>query len=399
MDFDEELNEDLEEDEENSMLPPKPLYNSEERVIASSTSDSQSAAAYWNWLQLKQYDLLLDSKAFPVSGGGNFYVAFPHIEKRRIYTEYGELLDPEEYPKFQFVDSPKLESSRDPDDVSSGTGGGLQNLLGVIQQVTFLKEPSTMPKVYQTLKFKGSFLMSLKQISFEGLCDGKSLKGILEQIQPRKLVLIHGDLPSRQYLAQSLKLANVNKKITLETLILSNQGQPRQNISFLSNLLQVKMDETLFQKQLRWTLKEDYQVASCKAFLSSRSKKEEMPCLEACSTYNANTVAGRGRQSDLLKSFYSMLQSGSARSRSVSEGRPVPATIFIGDARLASLRVFLMNHQIPCHFSEGKLIIPHAQIQFSKNNAEILMESSSGSISSIDYYMIQSLVQSHLLPI
>lgn len=197
-------------------------------------------------------------------------------------------------------------------------------------------------------------------------------------MQPKKLALVHAETSARRYLAQTLKLTAASDSIVL----LDNLQ--RENISSLADLIQVSLDPTLFST-LPWTQRDAFHVASCAALLN-----KDRTVLQALPKTKKNA----------LRTLFHAVQR--KPSNLVPETFPRPS-LFVGDARLASLRTFLTKQQIPCHFqSAGRLHIPQANMTIYKADttsdaAEQLVIS--GATASDAYFSIQRLIQQHLLPI
>ena len=340
-------------------------------------TSAMSTGPFSNWLLLKQYDLLLDNPS-------SQYVTFPLSEKKRTYTEYGEALDPSEFPVFQFADASKNLSEH-----GAVINSEVQDLLGdltgnaessIIQEIG----QDITPKSFELKSFSDKVNMSILQVSFDGLCDGKSLKSILEQIQPKKLVLIHSDAASKQYLSQSLKLASLSKNVGAVTgSILSVENNIRQNISYLTNMLQLRIHEDIFDN-LAWIYKDDSKVARCKGFVHKMDGNLSILDVNFSSSKQSTAT-------DLLRVIYTDLKSQCLKQKRVTQ--PHELSSFVGDSRLASLRSLLMRKQIPCRFDKGSLILLDSNIVFKKDSdaSSIILESDA----SPEFLYIQKLAIGH----
>ena len=105
---------------------------------------------------------------------------FPVTDHRRKFDDYGDMIDPEEFMKGDYqqaIDQNVPEKKLD--DIESE----------VVEEVPvkYFEEPATLD-----LKCK------LVYIDFEGRVDGVSIKNILQQVNPKKLVLVNGDEESYQ---------------------------------------------------------------------------------------------------------------------------------------------------------------------------------------------------------
>jgi len=141
---------------------------------------------------------------FPIAGS----------EARRIATPYGELLQPADWPAFKFedIDEKAREETKPKDAEASLLSGELREALDHLKILsTGEKQNVVAPSALQAdasalatagaaklpslpvvrtewHAFQGPISCSVKWIDMDGVCDGRSLKTILGQIQPRKLV-------------------------------------------------------------------------------------------------------------------------------------------------------------------------------------------------------------------
>ena len=102
------------------------------------------------------------------------HAVFPHVEERVKYDDYGELIRPGEFTLAE--EEPKPEPAKEQTEPADQE---MQDLSTV---------PSKCLAYYRTF----TVAAGVTYIDFEGRTDGESLYRILEQLRPRRLVLLRG---------------------------------------------------------------------------------------------------------------------------------------------------------------------------------------------------------------
>lgn len=116
---------------------------------------------------------------------------FPFIEKRRRFDDYGEILRPDEFKRADQEESEvetaiALEKGKDvtgkkrkwAEDAEAAIAEGLEDI----------EDNRVVPSKLEVTTEKLHLKCRLRYIDMEGLHDGKSLKNIVESVNPRKLV-------------------------------------------------------------------------------------------------------------------------------------------------------------------------------------------------------------------
>lgn len=160
-------------------------------------------------------------------------------------------------------------------------------------------------------------LCQVKFIDFEGLSDGKSVKTILQHIQPKKLILIRGTEEATNSIVDFL----TEREFIEDDIIVPKVGE-LVNISAATNIYQIKMTDSLMSS-LKFSRVNDYELA----FLGGRVMYEEdsdVPVLDIL------PAAEKWKGHD---------------------------PITVGDTKLTELKRILTNIGIHADFDRGALIV------------------------------------------
>ncbi|KAI9205526.1 beta-lactamase-like protein [Polychytrium aggregatum] len=183
----------------------------------------------------------------PIRSGGFFkqnqaFAMFPVFDSRKIVDDYGEAIDPGHYMKgeFQFALAQAAEEAKRP-----------STRMEVDKRPVISKPPSE----YVTSQIRLFLGCVLVFIDFEGRSDGNSIKNILSQVSPRKLIVVHGSEAATNDLVSScMSDDNMTKDIFAPTV-----GECI-NISSSKNIYQIKLTDSLVSS-LRVERLDDYELS------------------------------------------------------------------------------------------------------------------------------------------
>lgn len=140
-----------------------------------------------------QFDIFVkgEEKMVGFFKGAQSYRMFPVHESRKRYDDYGEIIQPEVYARgeFQFAKKQNMLQENDRSVMNrSDDSMQLDNEIKKEDSGTGMDNDEEIPSKYVVESFKCSSQCKLAFVDFEGLVDGKSIKNILSQVAPRKLV-------------------------------------------------------------------------------------------------------------------------------------------------------------------------------------------------------------------
>ncbi|CAG8467764.1 8313_t:CDS:10 [Paraglomus occultum] len=206
------------------------IEESDDDDASSDTSDDDEGMEE---LLYNQFDLYVRDAT---KSGGFFkqtqsYRMFPYVEKRKRFDDYGEILAPEMF------------EGRGRRNGSGGLGVEIEGRDGKGEQE---KEDPTMvqdfdvPTKYVNYEEEIHFRCQLRFVDLEGLNDGRALKTIVPQVQPRKLIIIHASPEATSDFAQNcLVIESTTRDIYTPAV-----GEVL-NVSAAINFYQVKLTDAL----------------------------------------------------------------------------------------------------------------------------------------------------------
>lgn len=193
---------------------------------ATTMAPSYQDASLWSWNQSRSFDYVMRQplpsmsclpKGLKLPGLPTHPILFPFAsaESRSAMTPYGEPLRAEDWPAFKFEDADDmaaLDAEKPKDSEATLLSGELKEALDHLKILSTgdkeheamsimlplsdassalgpIGEKSLLPVVRTEWRvFQGAINCSVKWIDVDGVSDGRSLKTIIGQIQPRKLV-------------------------------------------------------------------------------------------------------------------------------------------------------------------------------------------------------------------
>ncbi|KAI7862820.1 beta-lactamase-like protein [Spinellus fusiger] len=219
----------------------------------SDASDIDEADDTMEDLMTTQYDLYVRDAG---RSGGFFkqaqsYRMFPYLEKRKKIDDYGEAIQVEHYMKDSDLDRIQTERQL----VGEGANFGKEEETPMDIQEPLLPGRDQTPTKYIRNEQDVQVHCLLRYVDLEGLSDGRSMKTILPQIAPRKLIIIHGTKASTDDLAQACQsMDHFTKEIFTPSV-----GEVL-NVSAATNIYRVKLTDALVSS-LQFSKLDDYELA------------------------------------------------------------------------------------------------------------------------------------------
>ena len=240
-------------------------------------------------------------------GAGVHYRMFPFIERKRKVDMYGEAIDTSKWLSRRRRLEEEQEDQLDP------TRHAPRDEHKHVAQ----PEP---PSKYVAEPMSVAVRCHVMFVDLQGLNDGRALKMLLPQLQPRRLIMVNGDAATNADLYAMLSAA---RGFSSELFLPAIGTTVR--IGELTHSYSVKLADTLLGPA-RWSMIEDYNVSPLRA-LPEFSADAEVPTLVQDEHAGDSTASA-------------------------------PTTLYIGDLKLSALKAHLAReHRIRADFAgEGVLV-------------------------------------------
>ncbi|KAG1068246.1 hypothetical protein G6F60_006073 [Rhizopus arrhizus] len=298
-------------------------------------------------LLTRQFDLYVRDAG---KSGGFFkhahsYRMFPYLEKRKKMDDYGEAIQIEHYMKASELERMEQEKKN----LGQGANFGKEDDMQIDLQEPILPGRDETPTKY--ISSDETFLVrcQLRYVDLEGLSDGRSMKTILPQIAPRKLIIVHGSESS----TKDLESACQGIEYFTKEIFTPSVGEVL-NVSAATNIYRVKLTDSMVSS-LRFSKLDDYELAR---------------------------VVGRIH-------FPEDLTTPSLDVSMPDESTQYEPPVYVGDVRLSEFRKILQAEGIQAEFKGEGILVCNEQVAVRKTGTgQLLVE---GMLSS-DYYRIRSLL-------
>ncbi|KAM0790221.1 hypothetical protein ACM66B_005534 [Microbotryomycetes sp. NB124-2] len=315
------------------------------------------------------------------------YRMFPVVERKRRVDAYGEAIDVEGWLRRGTEDDPFGR----PKELIQAQ----QQALGKrAREEETAEETVEPPHKYVVEVVQVPLRCLLLAIDMEGASDGRALKTILPQINPRKLVIVGGsptdvadlaaackDVPS---MTQDIFTPNVDESLRL--------GEEAQNFS-------IRLGDSIMAS-LRLSRVEDYDVAYVSGVVRF-DDESSMPVLERTALTDAiplsSATAATSEKDDAalapmdsdettstpppaVTTEPTSKQAGQDDDNTLEDGvlKPLKPALFIGDLRLSMLKDKLAALDVPSEFAgEGVLVCgpaPAKAFGFTAQDAQIQID-------------------------
>ncbi|GAA6003530.1 uncharacterized protein JCM10292_000399 [Rhodotorula paludigena] len=290
-------------------------------------------------------------------GGGGLqrFRMFPVVERRRRVDAYGEAIDVEGWLKRGQEDDPLMP-------------GGDKQILGKRPREDE-PEPQPEEKPEPPHKFvvdrvEVHLQAQLFVVDMEGLSDGRALKTILPQINPRKLVIVDGPEDAISDLASACKsVTSMTQDVYTPALGEKIKvGEETKNFS-------LRLGDSIMAT-LRLSRVDDYEVAYVSGVVRI-DPESDLPVLERA-TFGETSAAPAEEAAPEAGEAVPKVEDASAADGAADEQKspvqeaepvdpsvlpPLKPSLFIGDLRLALLKERLASIKVPSEFTgEGMLV-------------------------------------------
>ncbi|CAO3630036.1 unnamed protein product [Cunninghamella blakesleeana] len=296
----------------------------------SDSSDLDEADDPMEDLLANQHDLYVRDSG---RSGGFFkqaqsYHMFPYHEKRKKIDDYGEAIQQDHYilasDLTRLLENKQSTASENGANFGNGnadqSGKKENNEMKMDIDEPLLNAKDNTPTKYISNDQHVQVQCFLRYIDLEGLSDNISIKNILSQIAPRKMILIHGQEDATNNLATTCSSMNHFTK----EIFTPNIGEVL-NVSSATNIYQVRLTDGLVNT-LHFSKLEDYELARVSGRIHFRDDSTT-PSL------------------DIIDDMMEI------------QKKKIEPTIFVGDTRLTEFKRILQGEGISAEFKgEGMLV-------------------------------------------
>ncbi|CAE6522625.1 unnamed protein product [Rhizoctonia solani] len=258
---------------------------------------------------------------FKTAGQASRFRMFPHIERKRRVDEYGETVDVAAWLRKDRALAVAVEAEEAREAQQKKQEEEEKN-----------KVPAEPPSKFIVETVEVQLRCKLLFVDMDGLNDGRSVKTIIPQVNPRKMIIVH----SHREATDALKESCLSIKAMTRDIHAPDVGESVQ-IGQQTNVFTVALSDEL--------------IASVKM---SRFEDNEIGFVHGRVTGNANSTVS------VLEPTMPVSSTGDAENVLTSDVRPVlslPWSTMIGDLRLTALKTRLGVLGIAAEFiGEGVLV-------------------------------------------
>lgn len=352
----------------------------------SSEADGLSAGTATTGGQIVRHDLMLtrSEAGGRVKGGGFFkaakrsYPMFPFIERKLKWDDYGELINPEDYVIFDMsrmmlaannahaaseAEKENTDNMYEYNPMKMGGGGNETgnafNNLGKYGGKKGDKQPQVTPTKCITISQEIAVQCNVQFIDFEGRTDGVGMMMVLQNLKPRRLILVRGEPELRAAFREkciATRYFDEDKVYVPEVLETVDATTER-------HIYKVKLTDALFSS---------LQFAPCRngaelAWVDAEIELEKVTTKaedEAGAT--AATVDEDGQ--DRMKIAHKGRQEVMPLLNALPLAKVPPHdTIFVNELRLSDFKPILMAHGIPAEFNGGVLVCCNGRVEVKRS--------------------------------
>ncbi|KAI0226499.1 hypothetical protein L0F63_001544, partial [Massospora cicadina] len=316
----------------------------------SSDSESDDGGADMAELLSRQFDVYVREGAVKKGGYARApFRMYPYLERKRKFDDYGESINPTSYATKPEAIAAKRERLGDPEDVPE------------VEEPEPAVEPEPEPMKAVQEHVQISLACSLQFIGLEGRSDGRSLKTILAQLAPRKLILVHGTTESTTHLADYCR----GHPTLAKSDVLMPEISGQLTVAAASFLYPIKICDALL-KSLRFHKYDDYELARVHGVI-----QYDDPALEETRATGSLPVLGSIGPNEAAT--------------------PSPAPVMVGEVRFAELKKLLQQEGLRAEFQDEGVLVCNDVISIRKDDdGKMVLE---GGLCS-DYYQVRRLLYS-----
>ncbi|KAJ3410272.1 cleavage and polyadenylation specificity factor subunit 2 [Chytridiales sp. JEL 0842] len=296
-------------------------------------------------------------------GGGFFkqnqsFWMFPVIETRRRVDDYGEVIDPAAFIAGDLVAAAALAEGADE--------------LPALEKKVIKKMEDDTPSKYVVEPLMVQVQCKVIFIDFEGRSDGKSIKNILPQVAPRKLIIVHGSEESTDSLRS---FCEGSDNFTNE--IFCPKPNELLNVSAATHIYQIKLTDSLVSS-LMFAKFNDCELSYVSGIINihehAQKENDSAEEMETSEDESHKAEATAIPTLDLLP----------------LEVQRAHRPVIIGDLKLSEFRRKLLEKGYDAEFDAGVLIVNRTFMIRRTQQGRLVLEGSFGR----DYFKLRSMMYS-----
>ncbi|ORY87813.1 beta-lactamase-like protein [Protomyces lactucae-debilis] len=259
---------------------------------------------------------------------------FPFLEKRRRFDDYGEVLRPGEFKRADLDDDEGEQVAVQ----QASRKAGQKRKWGEVNKVGSglahdEDEERLAPSKLVSKEEEVHLQCRVRYIDMEGIHDGKSLRNIIESVNPRKLVLIAGSAEEKDAMREACE----QMPAMTEAILVPAAGQAVE-VSLDANAFEVRLSDTL-AASLQWQKLSTHEVAHVTGKLLELAPEAQ---------------PGDVRVLDVLTDAADLASA------------PRIQSLFIGDVRLADLKRALSLRGHAAELRGGGVLLVDAEVAVEK---------------------------------
>ncbi|KAI9345550.1 beta-lactamase-like protein [Obelidium mucronatum] len=294
-------------------------------------------------------------------GGGFFkqsasYRMFPVSTSRGWIDDYGEAVDP---MMFVSAETAAMEEAN-------------EELPDVQTEETEML-PEIAPSKYVVFPINIRVVCRVIFVDFEGRSDGKSIRNILSQVAPRKLVLIHGSEESTTELETYCR-----DTPGLTNDVFAPHNNEWINISAASDIYEIKLTDSLVSSLISSKIN-DYELSYVSGYIKFNDEEDETSNSAVATTDEMDVDQVNKTRTNAVVPTLDILPPDLSKSH-----RPV----IVGDLKLSEFRKVLVSKGFETEFVAGVLVVNRSIMIRKSQQGKLVLE---GSLSS-DYYACRKLL-------
>jgi len=209
---------------------------------------------------------------------------------------------------------------------------------------------------------------TILSIDFEGKADGKSVRTLITQTAPRRVVLVHGNAKQTKMLKDQLVTSLPGVEIDAPDV-----GKTVECTS-ASATYKIRVSDALFQKAKMRDMA-GYKVGWINGIVGKALEEGGAPMLLPVSNLSSNADG-----TALVTTNDAIMKKASSQ----------PGSVFLGDLRLSDFRQALAQQGIAAEFADGVLVCANGRVTVRKDGEKLVVE---GSLSQ-DYFDIRQILYS-----
>lgn len=295
------------------------------------------------------------------------YPMFPAPDNRVKWDDYGEIINPEDFAIFDHATQ-----------AVAAAKAYEENKENEAKNEDAMEEDKIPTKVVNT---NHPILVeaNVQFIDFEGRSDGESLKKIISNIKPRRLILVHGSIDATLSLAKYCE--SIQSDIFLDKVFTPRVGEV-VDATTESHIYQVRLKDSLVSSLHFTTSKDGAQLAWVDGKIEMPEEESLMGMDNKTAPLETVKVKEEGKDSSGKKDI-----GGGDTETTTEEGQkggrellptltnlppdsiPPHVTIFINEVKLSDFKQVLLRAGIQAEFSGGILYCSNQMIAIKRSEA------------------------------